>query len=234
MSKGAGAHGQLDITTDFLAKYSKAAVFQNGTSSPVFVRFSTSPGESGSQDTVRDNRGFAVKVKTTEGIWDLVGNALPVFMIRDARLFPSFTHTRKRNPQTHLKDPNMAWDFLSLRSESTLGVLFQYSDLGTPASFRYMDGFGVHTFKLVDSKGKHVFTRFNWRTTEIRNLTAAQAADLAGPSPDYHIQDLYDSIAQQNCPMWTLTAQILTPKQANELRFDPFDATKVKTKRKLN
>lgn len=185
-------------------------------------------GELGSQDTVRDVRGFAVKVKTSEGIWDLVGNNLPVFFIRDARLFPSFIHSQKRNPQTHLKDVNMQWDFLSLRNESTLMLLHLYSDLGTPASYRKMNGFGVHTFKLVDSVDNHVFARFNWRVDqELRNLTADEALDLSGRNPDYLLQDLYESIAQQNYPSWTLTVQILTPEQAANTNFNPFDATKV-------
>jgi len=218
----------LTITTDFLQRYSKAAVFRIGTTSPVSVRFSQVAGQLGSQDTVRDPRGFAVKVKTTEGIWDLVGNNLPVFFIRDARLFPSFIHSQKRNPQTYLKDPNMAWDFLTLRNESTLMILHIYSDLGTPASYRQMNGFGVHTFKLVDSQGDFVFARFNWRVNQgLRNLTAAEAANLTGTNPDYLLQDLYENIAQQNYPSWTLTVQILTVEQANSLPFNPFDATKV-------
>ncbi len=226
--KGAGAYGQLHITTDFLERYSKAAVFRNGTTNPVFLRFSQVAGELGSQDTVRDVRGFAVKVKTIDGIWDLVGNNLPVFFIRDARLFPSFIHSQKRNPQTHLKDPNMAWDFLSLRNESTLMVLHLYSDLGTPASYRHMNGFGVHTFKLVNLVGDYVFARFNWRVDqELRNLTAAEALELSGGSPDYLLQDLYENIAQQNYPSWTLTAQILSVEQSNSLNFNPFDPTKV-------
>lgn len=227
-AKGAGAYGELNINSDFLEQFSKAAVFRNGTSSPLFLRFSQVAGELGSQDTVRDVRGFAVKVKTTEGIWDLVGNNLPVFFIRDARLFPSFIHSQKRNPQTHLKDPSMAWDFLTLRNESTLMVLHLYSDLGTPASYRQMNGFGVHTFRLVDSEGDHVFARFNWRVNqELRNMTADEAMDLAGRNPDYLLQDLFENIAQQNFPSWTLTVQILTPDQAQRLTFNPFDSTKV-------
>lgn len=227
-AKGAGAYGELNITSDILETYSKAAVFRNGASSPVFLRFSQVAGELGSADTVRDVRGFAVKVKTSDGIWDLVGNNLPVFFIRDARLFPSFIHSQKRNPQTHLRDPNMAWDFLSLRNESTLMLLYLYSDLGTPASYREMNGFGVHTFKLVNEEGDYVFVRFNWRVNqELRNMTADEAIDLAGRNPDYLLQDLYDNIAQQNFPSWTLTVQILTPEQVENLEFSPFDSTKV-------
>ncbi|XP_037035588.1 catalase-like [Bradysia coprophila] len=227
-AKGAGAYGKLSITTNFLERYSKAAVFRNGASSPLFLRFSQVAGELGSQDTIRDVRGFAIKVKSTEGIWDLVGNNLPVFFIRDARLFPSFIHSQKRNPQTHIRDPNMVWDFLTLRNESTLMVLHLYSDLGTPASYRKMNGFGVHTFKLVDSQGNYVFARFNFRVDqELRNMTAAEAMEMAGRNPDYLLQDLYENIAQRNYPSWTFTAQILTPQQANTLRFNPFDPTKI-------
>lgn len=122
----------------------------------------------------------------------------------------------------------MIWDFLSLRNESTLMVLHLYSDLGTPASYRQMNGFGVHTFKLVDSAGDFVFARFNFRVDQgVRNLTAAEALELAGKSPDYLLQDLYENIAQRNYPSWTFTVQILTPQEANSLSFNPFDATKV-------
>ncbi len=226
--KGAGAYGELSIDTDFLEKYSKAVVFTKGSSSPVFARFSIATSEAGSQDTVQNVRGFAVKVKTAEGIWDLVGNNFPNFPIRDGRLFSSFIHSQVRNPQTHIRDANMSWDFFSLRNESTHMVLYLYSDLGTPASYREMNGFGIHTFRLVNNEGQHVFVRFNWKTDQgIRNLTMKESSDLAAQNPDYHIQDLYENIAKKNYPSWTLTVQVLTPNQAKSLHFNPFDSTKV-------
>lgn len=227
-AKGVGAYGQLTITNDFLEAHTKAAVFRNGTSSPVFVRFSRVIGELGSPDTIRDVRGFAVKVKTTEGVWDLVGLNVPSFFIRDSRLFPSFVHSQKRNPKTNLFDSNMSWDFFSLRNETTLALLYVFSDLGTPASYRQMNGFGVNTFRLVNEKNENFFVKFNWRVDqELKNMTAGEATEMAGENPDYLIQDLYDSIALNNFPSWTLTVQILTPKQAKHLKYNPFDATKV-------
>ncbi|KAG4079666.1 hypothetical protein HA402_010446 [Bradysia odoriphaga] len=226
--KGAGAYGQLSICSNFLEKYSKAVVFRNGSSHPVFVRFSQATSEPGTPDTMPDLHGFAVKVKTDEGIWDLVGNNMPVFIGRDGRLFTSITHSQLRNPRTHIKDRNMAWDLLSLRNESTLFVLYSHSDLSTPASYRHMGGFGVHTFRLVNGKGDHFFARFNWKTDQgIKNLTMQEALKLTAQSPDYYIQDLYEAIAQGKYPTWTLTVQILTPKQAKCLHFNAFDATKV-------
>lgn len=228
-AKGAGAYGQLNINTNILEKYSKAVVFRNGSSSPVFVRFSQGGAiEAGSADTIPDVRGFAVKVKTAEGIWDLVGNNMPNFAIRDGRLFTSLTHSQSRNPRTNLKDPSMSWDFLSLRNETTLMVLYLFSALSSPASYREMNGYGVHTFRLVNSNGDHYFVRFNWKTDQgIRNLTRKEANDLAAANPDYLVQDLYDNIAKKNYPSWTLTVQVLTPKQAESLHFNPFDSTKV-------
>lgn len=226
--KGAGAYGQLSICSNFLEKYSKAVVFRNGTSNSVFVRFSQAISKSGTPDTIPNIRGFAVKVKTEEGIWDLVGNNVPVFPVRDGRLFTSFIHSQLGNPRTNLPDLNMAWDFQSLRNESTLLLLHVYSDLGTPTSYCHMNGFGIHTFRLVNSEGAHFFARFNWRTDQgVKNMTSKEALSLTAQNPEYYTQDLYDTIAQGQYPTWTLTVQVLTPKQAKSLHFDPFDATKV-------
>ncbi|KAG4079660.1 hypothetical protein HA402_010440 [Bradysia odoriphaga] len=226
-AKGAGAHGQLSICSNFLEKYSKAVVFRNGSSNPVFVRFSQAISEPGTPDTISNLRGFAVKVKTDEGIWDLVGNNLPVFLVRDGRLFTSIIHASLKNPRTHLLDLNMVWDFQTIRNETTLLLLHVYSDLGTPKSYRHMDGFGVNTFRLVNDEGDHFFARFNWKTDQgIKNLTMQEALKLTAQNPDYYIQDLYEAIAQGKYPTWTLTVQVLTPKQAKHLHYDPFDATK--------
>lgn len=194
----------------------------------MFTRFSQATSDTGTPDTIINIRGFAVKVKTDEGIWDLAGNNLPVFPVRDGRLFTSFIHSQRKNPRTQLTDLNMAWDFQSLRNETTLLVLYVYSALGTPKSYRHMDGFGVHAFRLVNAKGDHYFVRFNWRTDQgIKNMTAEEAMELTATNPDYYVQDLYESIAQGKFPTWTLTAQVLTPKQAKSLHFNPFDSTKV-------
>lgn len=181
-AKGAGAFGYLEVTSDALSKYTKAKLFSTvGKRTPLAIRFSTVGGESGSADTVRDPRGFAVKFYTEDGNWDLVGNNTPIFFIRDPILFPSFIHTQKRNPQTHLKDANMTWDFFSLRPETTHQVCFLYSDRGIPASYREMNGYGSHTFKLVNAAGEAVYTKFHLKTKQgIRCHDVATAGRLAG------------------------------------------------------
>nr|XP_030720605.1 catalase isoform X2 [Globicephala melas] len=162
-AKGAGAFGYFEVTHD-ITRFSKAKVFEHiGKRTPIAVRFSTVAGESGSADTVRDPRGFAVKFYTEDGNWDLVGNNTPIFFIRDAILFPSFIHSQKRNPQTHLKDPDMVWDFWSLRPESLHQVSFLFSDRGIPDGHRHMNGYGSHTFKLVDANGKAVYCKFHYK-----------------------------------------------------------------------
>jgi catalase len=149
------------VTHD-ITKYSKASVFSEiGKRTPIAIRFSTVGGESGSADTVRDPRGFAVKFYTEEGIWDLVGNNTPIFFIRDPILFPSFIHTQKRNPETHLKDKDMFWDFITLRPETCHQVSFLFSDRGLPDGYRKMNGYGSHTFKLVNAEGKIVWCKFH-------------------------------------------------------------------------
>uniref|UniRef100_A0A8C5RNW7 Catalase core domain-containing protein n=1 Tax=Laticauda laticaudata TaxID=8630 RepID=A0A8C5RNW7_LATLA len=148
-----GASGYFEVTHD-ITTFCKAKVFEYiGKITPMTIRFSTVAGESGSPDTVRDSRGFAMKFYTEDGNWDLVGNNTPIFFVRDPMLFPSFIHTQKRNPQTHLKDPNMAWDFWSLCPESLHQVSFLFSDRGIPDGHRHMNGYGSHTFKLVNAYG---------------------------------------------------------------------------------
>jgi catalase len=160
-AKGAGAFGYFEVTHD-ITKYSKASVFsQIGKRTPIAIRFSTVGGESGSADTVRDPRGFAVKFYSEEGIWDLVGNNTPIFFIRDPILFPSFIHTQKRNPETHLKDKDMFWDFITLRPETCHQVSFLFGDRGLPDGYRHMNGYGSHTFKLVNAEGKIVWCKFH-------------------------------------------------------------------------
>lgn len=227
-AKGAGAFGTFEVTHD-ISQYCKAAIFsQVGKKTPCAVRFSTVGGESGSADTARDPRGFALKFYTEEGNWDLVGNNTPIFFIRDPVLFPSFIHTQKRNPSTHLKDPDMFWDFISLRPETTHQVMFLFSDRGTPDGFRHMNGYGSHTFKLVNKQNKPVYCKFHYKTNQgIKNLTVEKAGQLAGADPDYSIRDLYNSIATGNFPSWTFYIQVMTFEQAEKCSFNPFDLTKV-------
>uniref|UniRef100_A0A8B9JHG8 Catalase n=1 Tax=Astyanax mexicanus TaxID=7994 RepID=A0A8B9JHG8_ASTMX len=162
-AKGAGAFGYFEVTHD-VTRYCKAKVFEHvGKTTPIAVRFSTVAGEAGSADTVRDPRGFAVKFYTEDGNWDLTGNNTPIFFIRDAMLFPSFIHSQKRNPQTHLKDADMVWDFWSLRPECLHQVSFLFSDRGLPDGFRHMNGYGSHTFKLINAQGNPVYCKFHYK-----------------------------------------------------------------------
>ena len=153
-AKGSGAYGTFTVTHD-ISKYTRASIFSKvGKQTPLFLRFSTVAGERGAADAERDVRGFAIKFYTDEGNWDLVGNNTPIFFIRDPFMFPSFIHTQKRNPVTHLKDPDAFWDFISLRPETTHQVMFLFSDRGTPYGYRHMNGYGSHTFKMVNAKGE--------------------------------------------------------------------------------
>jgi catalase len=227
-AKGGGAFGYFEVTHD-ITKYTAAKVFEKiGKKTPIALRFSTVAGESGSADTVRDPRGFAMKFYTEDGIWDLVGNNTPIFFIRDPILFPHFIHTQKRNPQTHLKDANMFWDFISLRPETTHQTMFVFSDRGIPDGFRHMNGYGSHTFKLVNDKGETVYCKFHHKTDQgIRNLDVKKAEQLAASDPDYGLRDLYNAIANGNFPSWTTYIQVMTMEQAAASKFNPFDLTKV-------
>nr|UYK33006.1 superoxide dismutase/catalase fusion protein [synthetic construct] len=227
-AKGAGAFGYFEVTHD-ITKYSKAKVFEHiGKKTPIAVRFSTVAGESGSADTVRDPRGFAVKFYTEDGNWDLVGNNTPIFFIRDPILFPSFIHSQKRNPQTHLKDPDMVWDFWSLRPESLHQVSFLFSDRGIPDGHRHMNGYGSHTFKLVNANGEAVYCKFHYKTGQgIKNLSVEDAARLSQEDPDYGIRDLFNAIATGKDPSWTFYIQVMTFNQAETFPFNPFDLTRV-------
>lgn len=227
-AKGAGAHGYFEVTND-LTQYTKAAFLSEvGKKTPMFIRFSTVAGELGSADTVRDPRGFAVKFYTEEGNYDIVGNNTPVFFIRDAIKFPDFIHTQKRNPQTHLKDPNAVWDFWSLSPESLHQVTILMSDRGIPATLRHMHGFGSHTFKWTNAEGDGVWIKYHFKTEQgVKNLSPDVAAKIAGENPDYHTEDLFNAIEAGDFPAWKLYVQIMPLEDANTYRFDPFDVTKV-------
>lgn len=227
-AKGAGAHGYFEVTND-LTEYTKADFLSEiGKKTPVFTRFSTVAGESGSADTLRDPRGFAVKLYTDEGNYDIVGNNTPIFFIRDAIKFPDFIHTQKRDPQTHLKNHNAIWDFWSLSPESLHQVTILMSDRGIPATFRHMHGFGSHTFKWTNATGESVWVKYHFKTEQgIKNLTAEVAEELAGSNPDYHTEDLFNAIENGDAPAWKLCVQIMPLADADHYRFNPFDVTKV-------
>ncbi|WP_245796462.1 catalase KatA [Domibacillus antri] len=228
-AKGAGAHGYFEVTNGEIAKYTKADFLSEvGKRTPMFIRFSTVAGESGSSDTVRDPRGFAVKFYTEEGNYDLVGNNTPVFFIRDAIKFPDFIHTQKRDPKTHLKNPTAVWDFWSLSPESLHQVTILMSDRGIPATLRHQHGFGSHTFKWVNEKGEGVWVKYHFKTEQgIKNLDVNLAAKLAGENPDYHTEDLFNAIENGDFPAWKLCVQIMPLEDADTYKWDPFDVTKV-------
>lgn len=229
-AKGAGAFGSFEVTdASLISKICKADMFScRGKTTPVSVRFSTVGGERGSADTARDPRGFAVKFYTQEGNWDLVGNNTPIFFLRDPILFPSFIHTQKRNPVTDLGDPDMFWDFLSLRPESVHQVSFLFSDRGIPDGYRHMNGYGSHTFKNVNDQGEAVYVKYHFKTDQgIANLSPDRARELAATDPDYATRDLYNAIARGDYPSWTLYIQVMTFAQAQSVSFHPFDLTKI-------
>ncbi|KAI9028184.1 catalase [Phycomyces nitens] len=227
-AKGAGAHGYFEVTHD-ISKLTKAKFLNGiGKKTPVFTRFSTVGGAQGSADTARDPRGFAVKFYTEEGNWDMVGNNTPVFFIRDPSKFPDFIHTQKKNPRTNLPDPDMFWDFLSLVPESIHQVSILFSNRGTPDGYRHMDGFSSHTLKLVDDKGQFKYVKWHFKTNQgIKNLSADEAARLAGIDPEYSTRDLFNAIERGDHPSWTVSIQVMEPSDAKTYRFDPFDVTKV-------
>ncbi|XP_002934129.2 catalase [Xenopus tropicalis] len=227
-ARGAGAFGYFEVTND-ITQYCKAKVFSHvGKKTPIAVRFSTTTGELGSNDTVREPHGFAIKFYTEEGNWDLVGNHTPAFFIKDPILFPSLAHAQKKNPQTHLKDPNMFWDFVSLCPETLHEITHLFTDRGLPDGYRHMHGFGNHAFKLVNADGKPVYCKFHYKTNQgIKNLSSEQAKVIAGSDPDHALRDLLEAIAKGDYPSWTFSIQIMTFEQAEKMPFNPFDVTKV-------
>ncbi len=227
-AKGAGAYGYFEVTAD-VTKYTKAKFLSEvGKRTELFVRFSTVGGEKGSADAERDPRGFAVKFYTEEGNYDMVGNNTPVFFIRDPLKFPDFIHTQKRHPATNCKDPDMFWDFLSLTPESIHQVTILFSDRGTPKTYRHMNGYSSHTFKWYNDKGEYFWVQYHFKTEQgIQNLTAAEAEVMKGKDPDHATRDLHETIERGKYPSWRLEVQIMSPDQAAEYRFDPFDITKV-------
>jgi catalase len=231
-ARGSGAHGYFECF-DSLAKYTRASLFaEAGKQTPVFVRFSTVVGERGSTDTPRDVRGFAVKFYTDEGNWDLVGNNIPVFFIQDAMKFPDLIHAAK--PEPHHAMPQAAtahdtfWDFVSLMPESTHMLMWAMSDRAIPRSYRMMQGFGVHTFRLVNQKGVSQLVKFHWNPIHgTHSLDWDEAVKISGADPDFHRRDLWEAIEAGVYPEWELGLQIFTEEQAEGWSFDILDPTKI-------
>lgn len=227
-AKGTGAFGTFRVTGD-ITRYTKAKLFSRvGNECRVFARFSTVGGERGSADTERDPRGFAVKFYTEDGNWDLVGNNTPVFFIKDPKKFPDFIHTQKRDPKTNLKSPTMMWDYWSLNPESLHQVMILFSNRGTPDGYRHMNGYGSHTFSMINAKNERVWVKFHFKTMQgNRGLTGARAEELRGKDPDYAQRDLVAAIEKGEIPKWALKIQVMTDEQAAKFRWNPFDITKV-------
>ena len=231
-ARGSGAHGYFECY-EALTDITRAAPFHAaGKVTPVFVRFSTVQGERGSKDTARDVRGFAVKFYTDEGNWDLVGNNIPVFFIQDAMKFPDLVHAVK--PEPHHQMPQAAsahdtfWDFVSLMPESTHMLMWVMSDRAIPRSFATMQGFGVHTFRMVNAGGQSVFVKFHWTPTAgTHSLVWDEAVKISGADPDYHRRDLWERIESGNYPEYELGLQVFTEEQADRFSFDILDATKI-------
>lgn len=231
-ARGSAAHGYFECYEP-LTEYTRASIFaEAGKRTPVFVRFSTVAGERGSADTVRDARGFAVKFYTDEGNWDLVGNNIPVFFIQDAMKFPDLVHALKPEPHNAMPQAASAhdtfWDFVSLMPESTHMLMWAMSDRAVPRSYRMMQGFGVHTFRLVNENNESVFVKFHWNPVcGTHSLDWDEAVKIAGADADFHRRDLWEAIEGGAYPEWELALQIFTEEQADAFSFDVLDATKI-------
>lgn len=226
-AKGSGAFGVLEITED-ISKYTKAKVLQKGEKTKLLLRFSTVAGERGAADAERDVRGFALKFYTKEGNWDLVGNNTPVFFVRDAYKFPDFIHTQKRDPQTNLRSNTAMWDFWSLSPESLHQVTILMSDRGLPKSYRNVNGYGSHTYSLINSKNERFWVKFHFKTLQgIETLTNKEAEVIVGKDRESNQRDLFENIEKGNFPKWSFEIQIMSEEEAKKCSFNPFDLTKV-------
>lgn len=223
----AGAFGYFKVTND-ISDLTRASFLQPGKVTNVFTRFSTQVGEIGSADTTVDAKGFSIKFYTEDGNHDILGLNLPVFGTREAMLLPDFLHSRMKNPQTHVQDLNMFWDISSERPETMLFILFFFSRTAYTRSYRFIDGFAIHTFKLVNRNNKPIYAKFIFTSDakDKKYFTTVEALTAAGFTPEYLTKELYDSIATKHYPTWTLNLQIMTYKQAEHFRYSPFDATK--------
>lgn len=227
-AKGSGAFGKFTVTND-ITKYTKANLFSEiGKETPVFVRFSTVAGERGAADAERDIRGFAIKFYTDEGNWDLAGNNTPVFFLRDAKRFPDLNRAVKRDPRTGLRDATNNWDFWTLLPEALHQVTITMSDRGIPKSFRHMNGYGSHTFSLINKENQRIWCKFHFKTLQgIKCLTDQEAEAVVGKDRESNGRDLYESIEKGDFPRWELFIQVMTLEQAKKHPYNPFDLTKV-------
>ena len=231
-ARGYGAHGFFE-NYEPLTELTRADLFQRaGERTPVFVRFSTVVGNKGSFDLARDVRGFAVKLYTQEGNWDLVGNNIPVFFIQDPIKFPDLIHAAKQEPDRAFPQAQTAhdnfWDFVSLMPESTHMLLWVMSDRAIPRAFRFMEGFGVHTFRLINAEGRSTFVKFHWKPfLGLQSVVWNEAVKINGADPDFHRRDLWDAITTGSFPQWELGMQLFDDDFADRFAFDVLDSTKI-------
>ncbi|QRO12571.1 catalase [Moraxella osloensis] len=231
-ARGSAAHGYFELT-ESLEHYTTAKVLTEvGEQTPLFTRFSTVAGGAGSVDTPRDIRGFAVKIYTKEGNWDLVGNNTPVFFIQDAIKFPDLVHAVKMEPDRGFPQAASAhdtfYDFISLSPETLHNFLWAMSDRGIPRSLRMIEGFGIHSYRFINAKGESTFVRFHWRPRlELQSHIWDEAVKVAGADPDYHRRDLFEALQQGDEVIWDFAVQLFTQEQADEFPFDHLDATKL-------
>lgn len=232
-ARGMTAHGEFEaygtIGDEPASVYTRAKLFQTkGKKTPVSVRFSTVAGGRDSSEVARDPRGFAVKLRTEDGNWDLVGNNLPIFFIRDATKFPDFIHSQKPDPVSNYRQiPNRVFDFFAASPEAMHMITWLFSPRGIPANYRQHDGFGVNTYRLVNANGEGVLVKFHWKSQQgIESLTQAQADEIQKYELGSHTKDLFDNIAAGNFPKWELNVQIMSDDEHPELDFDPLDDTK--------
>jgi len=227
-AKGSGAYGTFTVTHD-ITKYTKAKIFsQIGKQTEMFVRFSTVAGERGAADAERDIRGFAMKFYTEEGNWDLVGNNTPVFFLRDPLKFPDLNHAVKRDPRTNLRSARNNWDFWTNLPEALHQVTITMSERGIPQSYRHMNGYGSHTFSMINANNERFWVKFHLKTRQgIKCLSDQEAEAVIGKCRESHQRDLYDSIEKGDFPKWDMKIQVVPEKEAANFKFNPFDLTKV-------
>ncbi|MGG1691337.1 catalase KatX [Heyndrickxia ginsengihumi] len=231
-ARGAGAHGYFEsygtVGDEPISKYTRAKVFEKGKKTPVFARFSTVNHGKHSPETLRDPRGFAVKFYTEDGNWDLVGNNLKIFFIRDALKFPDLVHAFQPDPVTNIQDGERIFDFISQSPEAIHMITFLFSPWGIPANYRQMQGSGVHAYKWVNAEGEAVLVKYHWEPKQgIKNLTQKEATKIQGMNFNHATQDLYEAIEKGNYPEWELYVQIMSDDEHPELDFDPLDPTKL-------
>jgi len=227
-AKGSGAFGTFTVTHD-ITRYTKAKIFSKvGGKTDLFVRFSTVAGERGAADAERDIRGFAIKFYTEEGNWDLVGNNTPVFFLKDPLKFPDLNHAVKRDPRTNVRSAKNNWDFWTSLPEALHQITITMSDRGIPFSYRHMNGYGSHTFSLINDKNERVWVKFHLKTQQgIKCLTDQEAEAIIAKDRENHQRDLLESIDNSDYPKWDIKIQVMSEGESKKCNFNPFDLTKV-------